>query len=572
MATTEIYLDLSKVDKWLTADNDNGALSSSYEQKQDNLPRVAWSIDVMPFSNGVKSATLGNPIIIPTLLPSANDFSNLWEIRSLLDSKGNLTYLMLDDSVEAGTVRQFKYWYNGMWRLLVEDVVGIYHFIHRKTTVFQNTTLFMFTPDDVYGPGLILGGDPATSPSVFSLDIVAGRVEIYNLTGILFNSSNRKNGITSFQNYLIFWSATRMFWSSPTDFKDFTPSLGGGGSTQISEAKGDIITIVPTSNGLMIYCKLNIIHASFSGDSTNPWIFREVPNSGGVLMELGNPLVTVSESTEFQVYMGHGGIQLVAENGAKALDPEALEFLNNNSVELKPVGSVDITSKPYDKTGTKAPSKVRDLILQGNLLFIFVGTSTPSIAQLSDNRLYVYDLSTGKIGKYEGDYHSCHPHLNLLKDIDSGADLHNKVDAFPAEFILGRRYDTTPSRAAILFNFGDGIERQAATGLPAALSAQLRTPELLLGPISLRRSKSTIIQSIQLDGDIEKLGEPLTRVTVRVYSKSTMGATNPIPFTYNPLDGRFYGYAEGKDLHIEIRGNHFYLTGVAVEVTQGGIF
>jgi hypothetical protein len=572
MATTEIYLDLSKVDTWLTADNDNGALSSSYEQKQDNLPRVAWSIDVMPFSNGVKSATLGNPIVIPVNLPSANNFSNLWEIRSLLDSKGNLTYLMLDDSVEAGTVRQFKYWYNGMWRLLVEDVVGVYHFFHRKTTVFQNTTIFVFTADDVFGAGITLIGDTPTNSSVFTFDVVSGQVQIYNLSGILISGSNRKNGITSFQNYLLFWDKARLYWSSPTSFTDFTPSIGGGGSTQISEAKGDIITIVPNSNGLMIYCKLNIIHAAFSGDSANPWIFREVPNSGGVLMELGNPIVTVSESSEFQVYMGHGGIQLVADNGVKALDPAALEFLNNNSVEVKPVGSIEITSVQYDKTSTRAPSKVRDLILQGSLLFIFVGESDPSLAQIHTNRLYVYDLSTGKIGKYEGDYHSCHPHLNLLKDIDNGNDLYNKVDAFPAEFILGRRYDTTPSRAAILFNFGDGIERQAATGLPAALSAQLRTPELLLGPVSLKRNRATIIQSIKLDGDIEKLGEPLTRVTVRVYSKSTMGATNPIPFTYNPLDGRFYGYAEGKDLHIEIRGNHFYLTGVAVEVTQGGIF
>lgn len=62
------------------------------------------------------------------------------------------------------------------------------------------------------------------------------------------------------------------------------------------------------------------------------------------------------------------------------------------------------------------------------------------------------------------------------------------------------------------------------------------------------------------------------RCRVFVYSKSTLGATNPIEFIFNPLDESYYGYIEGKDLLLEVRGKNFYLTGIEVEVERGGKF
>ncbi len=579
MATTELFLDLSRLDDWITEDNKASAISGSYEQKQNNQPRVVWSLNAIPFSGGVKSLTPTKPRRV-SYFPSAPQISNMWELRSLLDDSGNLTYFLLDDSVEGGTFRKYWYWdgaiYN--WRLLVEDSVGIYHFFHRKFTVFQNKTLVVFTNGDTFGGQLTIQGGNVNADGVFILDIPSSTVQLYNLTGISISGSNRKNGITSFQNYLLFWDKDTIYWSSPLDFTDFTPAIGGGGSTKISEAKGDVITIVPNPTGLMIYCKLNVVHAAFSGDSSNPWVFNEVPNAAGILMEDGNPMVTTSETSEFQVYANYTGISAITPNGAQLLDPKVLEFINDGAIELKDVGTTKITHKEFisgtDSTARDGArsSKLYDLIMIGNDLFIFVGNIQCDSSEYKDNRLYMYNTITRKIAKFDGTYQGMHPNLNLYKDIDDGKDLYNKVDAFPSQYATSKRAQNG-IRVPIVIDAGQNGDRKL--GLFDYVDMQLRESEIFVGHIQLNRSKTTIIHRIKPEGTTTGeviTGEPVERMRVFVYSASVLGEANPIEYIYNPADDAYYGYAEGKDLTIECRGFCFYLTGLRVEVAAGGDF
>lgn len=576
MATTELYIDLTKEQPWITDDARDGTISGSFEQKPDNVPKIGWSLNTIQSSAGLKSLTPyfdDSQVANLSTLSNADSFYNL---APIIGTNGNLTYGSFNLTRLDAVSTVIEIFDDTNWIPVIRSSSAP-QFFHRKHTTFQNQTLFALDSGDSIDVGVTQQGDALSGSDLAIYNPVLNTITITNLVNLSMSPPERKLGMTSFQNYVIFWGQARIFWSSPTNFADFTPALGGGGETKISEAKGAIITVVPHPTGLMVYCKRNIVHMSFSGETANPWIFTEIADSNGVLIYKDLPLVTFNESSATQVALTTAGLELISPNGAIPVPQEIADRFNNNAVELKPVGDCDITTRdfPLDLTGKVSTTLIYKIDIIGNDIFIYVGRNFDInvASEFNDSRLYVYNITTRHLSILEGTYLAVTPVINFEKDIAaSGPDLFLKPDEFAKRFYAVKRSTTsTLGVKAVVLDFARDTDRPTQD---LGLGYVARDAEFQVGPISITRTRNTVIHRIRLDGRLTANSDTMgtDRCRVFVYSKSTLGATNPIEFIFNPLDESYYGYIEGKDLLLEVRGKNFYLTGIEVEVERGGKF
>jgi len=590
MSTTELYMDLSQANSWLSGDEVHSALSGSYEQSQVynsrlTSPKVLWSMNALPFTGGIKSINFSSSEYNADIgggadLPAYYEVSNSPDLGTMIDAEGEAYYRYISgvsSFYEGGT--SYSVATNGEWKELMTDI-GVFHRATKIDTVFQTKTVIMLSSSYTLDPTITLD-NALTGSDVMIYNASTHSAEIYNLIGIDINPVGALNdlSITSYGNYLLFWDTDRLYWSSPIDFTDFTPSVGGGGSTQISEAKGPIVIIVPNPTGLMIYCKLNIIHAAFSGDSSNPWIFTEVAGSSGVLVhEGGSPIVTQGEVASTQIAMLSNGLSSVSPNGVELIDPALDEMLNNLSTEYKDEGSNLIRRAAVPSPVLQAhelSTKVVALKYVGNYLVVKVGRSNMGPTEVVDfpnelNRLFFLNLGTGQLAVLKGNYTAITPALNTSK---RGASQLYPQDFIPNRFLAALRGSSITNSNVNLVDIDLGKSTEAANDLITAdslVATAIGMGEFIVGNIQLSRSKTTVIHSIKLDGRLHSDSTEADRCAVRVYDAGVLGHDNPIEFIYNPADGRHYGHIEGKELQVEVTGANFYLTGMAIEVEQGG--
>lgn len=138
-------------------------------------------------------------------------------------------------------------------------------------------------------------------------------------------------GITGSNGYLIGYDATTVYWSSPINPTDFTPSLStGAGSAKVTAARGAITCVLPINDGFIVYTTRNAVAATYSNNTNFPWNFREIPNSNGVV----SPKHVSFDSN----YAGHyawttGGLQLVSRQQAELVAPAVSDFLRGDMFE-----------------------------------------------------------------------------------------------------------------------------------------------------------------------------------------------------------------------------------------------
>ncbi len=567
-------MDLSQASSWISADQLDNTISGAFEQKQDNLPKVVWGMNTIPYTAGIKSLTAGKDAALEDL-PALTTPDPLFSLDAAIDRNGSLHYLALDDTIDGVKKRLSYNAFSSEWKTITSGTY-VNSYFHRRQTVFQNQTVYAHTTVDSFDPSVQIVGDAPSGNDVFFYADLAHQVQVFNLSGMNLNPLFGVQGITSHQNYLLFWDFDTVYWSNPIDFTDFTPSIGGGGNTKIAEARGNILTIVPNPTGLMIYCKYNIVHAAFSGDATNPWIFTEVAGSEGLLISIaGQPLVTSNESSAIQMAVTPTGIVSVADNGVQPLNVSMLEMFDDLAVEKKDIGTVDFTRKFYDYTGELlASTKIYNIKLIGRELFIMSGKSTnlTDKTEYTDGRMHVLNLQTNKVSLLEGTYLDVSPKINLSKTLAGGVNMAVRPDIQPNSYVGAIRDTIFPNAAeTIVLDFAGTTDRDIGSFNNGTIQ---RDAEFLVGNISVSRENTTIIHSVMLDGRLHADSDTLgtKRAKVFGYSKSSLGASNPVEFTYNTGDGRYYGHVEGKDLLIEVRGENFYLTGMEVEIEQGGIF
>lgn len=569
----KISLSLKVVDDWLAEDDKEGSISSAYRQ-EENPPSIGWHMNCMPTLEGMRSANLFDRVS-GYGLPSSLNNSNLYTADTFYDIHGNISYMYFDNTLEVGRTANMyisKEQGSSFNLALSSNVTSLTSMVQRHT-LFQNRSIFLKSGADTTG-AYTEQGDIGSTNAFVELDFTTQRAIVHNVTGTSISPYD-KNGITSWGNYVLLWTRNTLFWSDPNVFTEFT--VGGSslaGSQKISEARGNIVTIVPNSEGFLIYCQENIIHVGYSGDSFNPWIFTEVTGGGGLLMLDGQPLVTKSENTPFQVAYTTKGLQRVTSREASAMPSRIADYVLRSYVEEKALGSSLITRSSLVNAPEVKKPKIKQMFLFDTYLCIVVGASEEFVLQGFDEetrgRLFMFNMNTGQLGIHRGDFLTIAPEIDFV-GVGSGNDLYRRNRVYANSFVVVRRLFVGAS-SAIRRNILDmgGRSDRAITQ-----DAWVPAPsELFFTGVSLSPDSITELLSVKLVGDISispeyEVLDPPTLARVFVYTEFR-AHDKPIEFIYNPFTQTYLGVAVGRELQIEVRGYHFYLTDVELEVQKGG--
>lgn len=247
---------------------------------------------------------------------------------------------------------------------------------------------------------------------VFTYDNIQKQIIQQNL--ISLNTYSVK-GITAAVGYLITWSDTAIAWSSLINPLDFTPSIdtgAGGGSVQF--AKGKINFCLPISGGFLIYCEKNTVAATYTNNTSYPFLLKEVEDSGGC-----NDPNQIAWQTNLDTHyaLTTNGLQGVTLTSANNVMPEFTDFLAAQIFE-----DFNFTTNLPEIQYLNAQVNVRLAAVQARFICISYGISSSLYTHC-----VIYDLTLGRWGKL------AHNHIqvfqNFLTNIITGQNYNQLLSA-----------------------------------------------------------------------------------------------------------------------------------------------
>lgn len=575
MASTTVSLNLKLTDNWVIEDSVNEEIAPAYQQKV-RPPKVGWISNILSTPEGLKSST--NHLDTTTFGLKNGAFTRTdSRLTKLVDTLGFVTYATTARFISNPQHFELSiFWKEGqLFNTIATDLSSTETSMHTHMTLFQNRTLVAF--DDNTTLNGTLAGDDVTR-GLFEVTVAVAGITLtrFALTGITMNTQNFR-GITSFGNYVLLWNETTLFWSDPILFTEFT--VGGSslaGSQKVSEARGNLITIVPYPTGLIIYCAENIVSVQYSGDPTNPWIFTEIFNGASIGFAGTTPMVTRQEDSAIQYAYTSKGLLRVTANEATPLSTKLDNFLGNNYIELRAaVASNEIVHK-YLSEDLNYPSKVRWIELVDNFLCICLGAEIADGVTLSqefiDSHMIIINLTSGAMSSVQFQVAAVVSAMELPV-IQTTAAAYIKSRRTNNLLLCAYRRNRQSSETFLvdLSNKSDNVEHSPhQEDIPGVDTI----PNFIVGDISIKPNRLTEVLRVKLTGetmrrDAEGISIEDTRVKIFAYS-SINGSTNPVEFIYYPSVDSYLGFIVGSDVEIEVRGTNFYLTDFEVEIQDGG--
>lgn len=571
MTTRQVALDLSLRNNFQAIPFLSSNLDPAVDTKpQPILPKVVWALNVVATEQGVRSPNWAQETIVPINFPT-NLSTPLFRQVEVLDIHGNISYMLLDDT-PGPTGERIYYLLDAskQWARFVSDTYNQELYFPVKHTMFQTRTIVLWTAGDSLGAGW--------TPVNYTLERAFIEFDLVNKTAIfhpLINPVWGSNwiGVSSWGNYMVVYTLDRVYYSSPLNFRDFTPAEGLGGSFKISEALGPIQIVVPCSQGLMIYCRKNIVFAQYSGDPIAPFILTEVAGSGGLMLFKGEPLVTRNEQSPFQVAMTSEGLMFVSPQQCSLAPPDLQALVSMEYVEVLEPNSAKIRRHFYAESDNTIYryTKVKRLELFGSKLFILLGELAPSAGAENFNRLMCYDLQTEKVTWVEGDIVSVVPNLNLTKQISADRAFQNKINTIVNSYVLTKRVVLAgqPVYRNIILDFVNGT---STANTPQGIY-KFRQAEIMFSDLNLRRGQQTELYAVKFVGrisaaDVDYPEDLATLLKVEVYSELDNYA-QATQFVWEPASKEFVGYAVGAKLRVIVRGDFFDLQEVIFDLAAG---
>ena len=201
--------------------------------------------------------------------------------------------------------------------------------------------------------------------------------------------------ICAANGYMIAASEDAVAWSSIVDPTDFVPSLvTGAGGGSINDAKGPIVVALQITGGFIIYCQYNAVGATYSGNSSFPFIFLEVANSGGI----STPEQVTYHSNRASHFMyGSYGLQELNKASAKGAYTEASDFLSAKLFE-----DFDELTNTFTSYYLQQQLAVKLVVIMGRYLVISYG-----INYLKYTHAIVYDMEFKRYGKLKIAHTDC---------------------------------------------------------------------------------------------------------------------------------------------------------------------
>lgn len=369
------------------------------------------------------------------------------------------------------------------------------------------------------------------------------------------------DGVAGAAGYLIVWSGITIAWApfNGTAF-DFTPYANGaytGAGQQIPEdVKGNIRSIIPVSGGFIAFTDKNAIGASYvSQNILSPWIFREVPDAGGLE---SYEQATVEGTLGSIVAYTTAGMQRISINSAENIFPDLSDFITNRQIERY---RFDLQELYQASTTLDFYVKVSDV---GNRYVVISYGTFPGIYSYA----LVYDLALQRWGKLRMVHRDCFYYnygvetaplvYSMLGDVAYDNPL---LTTYNATTQQSNAFTSAPHSLAFL--------KQNGEVLIANWSDQLRDTEdvavIVLGRVQLSRSRNTQLNRVEIEGMTSGKA-----YVVPSYNGRTLEAAQELSVIESDEDYRLMGtLVDCKNFNVIIAGT-FDLSSVLLESMPTG--
>lgn len=324
-------------------------------------------------------------------------------------------------------------------------------------------------------------------------------------------------------NYLILvYADNSVKWSSLTNPLDFTPSAATGAGSQIPlDIRGNPLYASQISGGFLVHCTENVVAAVYTQNVAQPWIFREVKNSGGLVNGFDN--VSREASTGFIYQYSTYGMQQLNLRDAETIHPSVSDYIIQHVVEEfdTVTNLLSITSR-----GPLIYSKVA--FLGGRYLCISLGP-----ARYQYKTAVIFDVALKRWGKLKVD------HSDIFARVEAGQDY--------ALHVL----KTTGAVDHVII---DG-------------SAVADSGVLILGKYQLSRSAQLCSQELELE--VLDASDDLDVFIATSYNGTTVGQIlQMIEYASTDNYRKYQKQIEGENLTYIIKGS-FMLATALLTVTKG---
>lgn len=354
------------------------------ESADYGLAQILYSENVMPTANGI--ASVGYSQLIAATVNS--DFDQIFPLRdadentvlyspskgkhyiydSLLALWSTTTFLAINGAAISGVSPN------------TEATARVtYAYVDGKTFVCYSGLLKTAIPPT---DASILFWNPATRT------LTPAGVLITNLPF----SAGTIDGISSSNGYLLVWSGLTVAWAAfdgaAFNFAIYLNGAYTGSGYQIPEdTQGPITAIVSLPGGFVMFSNKNAVSANYhSQNIITPWVFREVPNAGGIT---SYEQTTVEGSLGATIAYTTTGIQRISLNSAEEDHPDVSDFIAGRYLE-----SYDSTTRTLSGASIAKDFYTKITAIANRYLVISYGTTVGDYAYA-----LVYDMTLKRWGK-----------------------------------------------------------------------------------------------------------------------------------------------------------------------------
>lgn len=369
------------------------------------------------------------------------------------------------------------------------------------------------------------------------------------------------DGIASSSGYLIIWSGITIAWApfNGTAF-NFTTYVSGaytGAGAQIPEdVQGTIRAIIPVAGGFVAFTNRNAIGVSYVANNlTAPWIFREIPDAGG--LESYEQATVEGSLGKIYAYTA-AGMQSISLNSSEIIHPDVADFIATREIEY-----YNSTTKTLTASTITVDFYVKVTAVGNRYLVVSYGTVPKQYSYA-----LVYDFSLQRWGKFAYLHTDCFYY-------NYGAELapvtysmflstpYNTQNSVPYSSVTESSSAFTSAPHALAFLTASGQV------LLADWSNQPRAVQdssvIIIGRTQLSRSRFTQLNRVELEG--MKSGNVYV---VPSYDGRTLAAAEALTVITAADDYRDYGgLIDCKNFNLIVSGT-FDLSTVILEATPTG--
>lgn len=371
------------------------------------------------------------------------------------------------------------------------------------------------------------------------------------------------DGISSSSGYLIIWSGIQIAWApfsgTAFNFATFVSGAYTGAGSQIPEdVQGLIRAIIPVSGGAVAFTDKNAVGMSYVANNlTAPWIFREIPDAGGLE---SYEQATVEGSLGKIIAYTTVGMQSIALNSADSFHTNVGDFIASREVEF-----YDSATKALSQSSTSADFYVKISAVGNRYIVVSYGTTKGTY-------LYalVHDMSLNRWGKLKVTHTDCfYYNYGSL----SVGQTYSMLQSTPYSSLSSTPYSSLLADTSTIVSAPHGLAFLVNTGqvLIADWSNQVRATEdagvLVIGRVQLSRSRNTQLNRVQTEG--LKSGAAAIAPS---YDGRTLATAQNLGLIASSSDYKDYGaLIDCKNFNLIITGT-FDLTTVLLEATPTGAF